>query len=256
MKYFRISVLILAMLAIFVGCGKKAAPLMVDNVTDGDSFILTNGGQVRLIGIDAPEAGMPGADMSKVFLEKLIVGKELRLEHDATDRDKYGRVLRYVFVGNTFVNGEMVKNGYAICRYETPDEKYKDELATLQKNAEEFKKGLWAFGNVFQPSQVPEIPKEEAISWRDAANYYNQMKMVEGKVVATYNSGKACFLNFHKDYRNHFSLVIFAKDFGKFPKPPQEYYLNKMVRTRGLIKEYEGHPEIIITDPEQIEIIK
>ncbi|KKM72501.1 hypothetical protein LCGC14_1419860, partial [marine sediment metagenome] len=50
-------------------------------------------------------------------------------------------------------------------------------------------------------------------------------------------------------------LSIFADDFKKFPEPPEEYYLNKTVRTRGLIKEYKGRPEIVITDPSQIEIV-
>ncbi|HDY66284.1 MAG TPA: hypothetical protein ENH85_00680 [Candidatus Scalindua sp.] len=254
MRCIRLPIILLVILSIFVGCGSK--PVMVDNVTDGDSFIMTNGEEVRLIGIDAPEATKPGADIAKVYLENLILGKELRFEYDATRYDDYNRSLCYVFVNNTFVNGAMVKNGYAIVRYGVRNKRYEDELKASQKNAEEYKKGLWAFGNVFQPSEIPAIPKEDAISWQDAANYYGEIKLVEGKIVKAYNSGKACYLNFHQDYKKHFSLVIFADDFKKFPEPPEEYYLNKIVRTRGLIKEYQGSPEIVITDPSQIEIVK
>ena len=51
------------------------------------------------------------------------------------------------------------------------------------------------------------------ISWQKAANHYGEYVAVEGTVVATYNSGKACFLNFHQDYRRHFTAVIFASSF-------------------------------------------
>ena len=253
MKYYKLVIIFLVVLSIFIGCGKT--PVMVDNVTDGDSFVMTNGQEVRLIGIDAPEATKPGADMAKAFLEKLILGKELRFESDVTKQDKYNRSLYYVFVGSTFVNGEMVRNGYAIARYGIKNKRYANELKAFQNNAEKYKKGLWAFGSVFQPTKIPAIPKQEVISWQDAAKYYGKTKLVEGEIIEAYNSGKVCYLNFHPDNRKYFTLVIFASDFNKFTKPPEEYYLNKTVRTRGLIKEYKGRPEIVITDPSQIEIV-
>jgi len=93
------------------------------------------------------------------------------------------------------------------------------------------------------------------ISWKDAHNYYGKVVTVEGKVVATYNSGKACFLNFHRNWKRYFTAVIFASNLNKFKLPPEDYYNNKMVRVTGLIKEYKGKPEIIITSPSQITIV-
>ena len=79
---------------------------------------------------------------------------------------------------------------------------------------------------------------------------------VEGKITRTHNSGKACFLNFHNNFTRYMSLVIFASDFKKFPKKPEEFYMNKRVRVSGKIKEYKGSPEIILKEPEQVTVIE
>jgi len=96
---------------------------------------------------------------------------------------------------------------------------------------------------------------QDVISWKDAGNYIGQTKTVEGKIVATYNSGKACFLNFHQDYKSHFTVVIFQSNFGNFDGDIESIYLFKTVRVKGLIKNYKGKPEIIVSSPEQIEIV-
>jgi len=96
---------------------------------------------------------------------------------------------------------------------------------------------------------------QQIISWKDAHNYYGQRVTVEGIIVASYNSGRACFLNFHQDYKRYFSAVIFAADFSKFPQAPEDFYLNKTVRISGLIKEYQGKPEIVLENPSNIMVI-
>ncbi len=94
------------------------------------------------------------------------------------------------------------------------------------------------------------------ISWRQAAKHYNEFVTVEGTVVRTHNSGKACFLNFHPNWRQTLSAVIFARSFSAFPPKPEEYYRGKKVRVKGFIVEYEGRPEIILEAPDQIEVIQ
>lgn len=93
------------------------------------------------------------------------------------------------------------------------------------------------------------------ISWQDADKHYGEYVTVEGKIVRTYNSGKACFLSFHPNYKRYFAVVIFASAFPRFPSNPEDYYNNKKVRVTGYIKEYKGKPEIILNEPEQIEIV-
>jgi DNA/RNA endonuclease YhcR with UshA esterase domain len=109
------------------------------------------------------------------------------------------------------------------------------------------------------PTQIKIIEQEkkiEVISWEDADKYYGKEVIVEGKVVATHNSGKACFLNFHKNWERYFTAVIFKSDLHKFPNQPEEFYKNKKVRIKGIIKKYKGKPEIILKSPLQIEIIQ
>ncbi|MDP3296735.1 MAG: hypothetical protein Q8N09_03945 [Thermodesulfovibrionia bacterium] len=94
------------------------------------------------------------------------------------------------------------------------------------------------------------------ISWQDADKHYGEYVTVEGKIVATHNSGKACFLNFHPNYKKYFTAVIFASAFSLFPANPENFYYGKKVRVSGYIKEYKGKPEIILNDPSQIEILE
>lgn len=95
----------------------------------------------------------------------------------------------------------------------------------------------------------------DVISWQDADRYYGHYRIVDGVIVKAYNSGKAVFLNFHPNWKRYFTVVIFEKDFHLFPGNPEKYYLNKHVRVKGIIKEYKGKPEIILTSPDQVEIL-
>ncbi len=100
----------------------------VTRVIDGDTFELYSGDKVRLICIDAPELSEEKGEESKLYLESLILNKEVTLEKDTNDKDQYNRLLRYVFVNETFVNKEMVKNNHAeIFRYKE-DTKRCDEI--------------------------------------------------------------------------------------------------------------------------------
>jgi len=89
----------------------------------------------------------------------------------------------------------------------------------------------------------------------EAGSHIGERAVVTGKVVGTYNSGKACYLNFHDDWKKHFSVVIFAKNFDRFEAPPEVHYRDAEVRVTGRIQEYEGRPEIIVTGPAEIEIV-
>ncbi len=123
--------------------------LKVSRVIDGDTIELENGERVRYIGIDTPETVDPrksiqcfGVEASKRNKE-LVEGKSVRLEKDITDRDKYNRLLRYVWVGDTFVNLELVKQGFAQSYSYPPDIKYQDQFVSAQKEARDAKTGLW-----------------------------------------------------------------------------------------------------------------
>jgi endonuclease/exonuclease/phosphatase family metal-dependent hydrolase len=96
---------------------------------------------------------------------------------------------------------------------------------------------------------APVVPFEQA------GQHIDQECFVVGKVVLTKNIGTMCFLNFHTDFKNHFTAVVKKKDFDKFPEPPENLYRGKNVKVFGRVIDYKGKPEIIVTSPEQITII-
>jgi micrococcal nuclease len=242
-------------------CAREHA---VTEVVDGDTFRLAGGETVRIIGINTPEISEPGGDIAKDIANRLLLGKRVRLQRDVRDRDAYDRLLRYVHVGDLFVNAELVRLGYAEARFYPPDTARMREILAAEREAVRNRRGFWSF-NVFQAPDTagiadrdkpPDPVPRAAVSWREADKHYGQNRTVEGKIVATNNTGKVCFLNFDRNWRESFTAVIFAGDFDRFPRHPEEHYLGRTVRVTGLIKEYKGKPEIVLKSPEQIEIIK
>jgi micrococcal nuclease len=241
------------LLCAILGCTQQATTISGVDIIDGDTFRLVTGDTVRLIGIDAPELSQPGGVLSREYLAHLICGKRVTLEKGYEDRDKYNRLLRFVYINDLCINEEMIRQGYAEARY-LPENPIREYYVQLEIQAEVTRAGLWS-DNVFQPrSCIDWDANLPLIGWAEADDYYNQYVIVEGKIVDTYNSGIVCFLNFHTDYQ-YCTAVIFACDFSGFPYPPDTYYLSKKVHIIGIIKEYKGSPEIIVKTPNQIRVL-
>lgn len=121
----------------------------VMRVIDGDTIQIVGGERVRYIGMDTPETVDPELPVECYGPEataenkKLVEGQTVRLEKDITNRDKYGRLLRYVYVGDTFINLELVKTGYAKIANYPPDSKYQNEISQAQETAKSNGLGLW-----------------------------------------------------------------------------------------------------------------
>ena len=98
----------------------------VVSVIDGDTIELRNGAIIRLTGINAPEKDMYFYEEAKKFMEILVLDKSVKLERDITDKDKYGRILRYVYCPEYFVNLKMIRCGFANIYTYPPDVKYAD----------------------------------------------------------------------------------------------------------------------------------
>jgi micrococcal nuclease len=115
-------------------------------ITDGDTIRVLLRGQeyaVRYIGIDTPEMGQPNAAAARDKNVALVSGKTVRLEKDVSETDRYGRLLRYVWVGDVMVNAELVRLGYAQAATFPPDVKYQQKFMALQKEAQAAGRGLW-----------------------------------------------------------------------------------------------------------------
>jgi hypothetical protein len=92
---------------------------------------------------------------------ELVEGKIVKLEKDVSETDKYGRLLRYVWVNGLFVNAELIRLGYAQIATYPPDVKYQELFLKLQAEAREAKRGLWAGTQVVpvSPSTAPSPPQ-------------------------------------------------------------------------------------------------
>lgn len=124
--------------------------ISVASVIDGDTIILENGEKVRYIGIDTPEYNFENKEVSECFSEEarkrnqeLVEGKKVLLQKDVSERDGYGRLLRYVFVDGVFVNKLLLEEGYADTMSISPDGKYKKEFRQARENARELSIGMW-----------------------------------------------------------------------------------------------------------------
>lgn len=127
----------------------KTTEVLVKKAVDGDTIELENGQRLRYIGIDTPETVDPKQSVQCYGKEaasknkELVEGKKVRLEMDVSNEDRYGRLLRYVFLGEIFVNEYLVREGFAKASSYPPDVKYQDKLRLAEQLARENKKGLW-----------------------------------------------------------------------------------------------------------------
>lgn len=122
--------------------------VVVKRVIDGDTIDLVDGRRVRYIGINAPEVtgqnGKTCFNREATAKNKMLVeGKTIRLQKDISDTDKYDRLLRYVWEGDTFVNEVLIKEGFAHASTFPPDVLYKDVFLSAEKQARMEMVGLW-----------------------------------------------------------------------------------------------------------------
>ncbi len=114
---------------------------------------LASGETVRYIGIDTPETVKPNAPIEcfgKEASEKnraLVSGKKIRMQKDISDTDRYGRLLRYVYLEDgTLVNEVLVREGYAFASSFPPDIAMQEVFREAERSAKQNKRGLWADG--------------------------------------------------------------------------------------------------------------
>jgi len=127
-------------------CAGVADSATVLQVIDGDTIVIEGGHHIRYIGIDTPEKGQAYYEEAGLYNQELVAGRTLRLETDVTNKDKFGRFLRYIYVGDLFVNLELVKQGYAEVypKQLFPDNKHYDLLKAAETEAREAERGIWS----------------------------------------------------------------------------------------------------------------
>ena len=147
---------VLVLSAALGGCRADALPreALVSRVVDGDTVQLADGRLIRYLGIDTPEvrrrvgAGwvhdpQPYAEEATQFNRRLVQGKHVRLEYDIQTRDRFGRLLAYVYIGETLVNAELLRAGFAEPLIIAPNVKYEAEFRALAEHARRAGRGIW-----------------------------------------------------------------------------------------------------------------
>jgi len=117
--------------------------MRVTEIIDGDTIRVENNKIVRLTGINAPETKEDCYSEAKEELEDLVKHKKVRLEKDVNDKDNYGRLLRYVYVDDLFVNSEMIRLGLARFEEIGPNKKYSKLFLDLENKARRARRCIW-----------------------------------------------------------------------------------------------------------------
>ena len=147
MKRYLTFLILLLVAVVLTGCvADTGDQVRVVRVIDGDTIEIEGGDRVRYIGIDTPEVypaveyyGMEAWEKNR----ELVEGSLVRLERDVSERDRYGRLLRYVYVDGIFVNAELVRLGCARAVQYPPDTRHSELLERLEEEAKEAQRGLW-----------------------------------------------------------------------------------------------------------------
>lgn len=119
----------------------------VVRVIDGDTVELLGGDRLRLLAIDTPERGERFYDQASKLLESVTLGKKARVEYSRNRRDKYGRLLGFLYVDDTIFANKMIIDSGLGCLFLFSDQDLSNqqtkELLTAQREAFEQKRGLW-----------------------------------------------------------------------------------------------------------------
>ncbi len=144
-------IVLLVVVKVFFLCQQVHAEekTIVKRVYNGNTIKMRDGTKVKYIGIDAPDKkGLPFYRMCKEANKKLVNKKEIVIKTDLLEKDENGKVLAYVYVGDLFVNAELIRLGCALACNMPPNERYKDKFFSLQKAARKEKRGFWVFEDI------------------------------------------------------------------------------------------------------------
>lgn len=229
----------------------------VASIVDGDTLRLTEGAEIRLVGIQAPKLPLgrrnfrtwPLAEESKRALTALTAGRRLLLSYGGRRIDRHGRLLAHLTLADgadagLWVQGALLDKGMARV-YSFPDNRSRvAEMLSRERAARAAKLGIWA--HPFYAIRAPET----------AARHIGTFQLVEGRIVGTATLRGRGYLNFGDNWKTDFTVSISPRALRQRWQggPAIAALEGKRVRVRGWLKSYNG-PLIEATHPEQIEIL-
>lgn len=227
-------------------------------ITDGRSFILDDGREIRLGGIEVPlppGSGETGARAeaglaARAALETILAGQDVELRQSDGAADRYGRTLAFVYLirdgSAQSVAHEMLARGFARVSAHVGDRPCADELLARERAARHAKLGLW---------REPYYVIVAAESGAELAAERGHFTVVEGKVLSVRESGGTIYMNFGRHWSQSLTVTMLKRNERTFASAgiaPKKLE-NRRVRVRGWVEERNG-PRIEVTRPEQIEI--
>ena len=145
--------LVIVLALVLPAVAQSALEGSVVRIVDGDTIHVRLGDRVekvRYIGVNTPEVHHPqkgeepGGRAAAAVNRDLVSGRHVRLELDVQSRDRYGRLLAYVWVEDTMVNAELVRRGFAQVMTVPPNLRHQALFLKLQREAREAGRGLWS----------------------------------------------------------------------------------------------------------------
>jgi micrococcal nuclease len=233
----------------------------VTEVVDGDTVMLEDGLVVRMIGTQAPKLPLgregfetwPLAEEAKAELSELVLGETVALGYGGERRDRYDRALAHVFVLDgagdvtAWAQEHMVANGLARV-YSFPDNRRcLEQLFAAERQARADRLGIWSH---------PYYSLRDAARPETILAHLGGYELVEGRVLAAEAVGERVFLNFGRNFRTDFTIVVERAAQRLFAADGIDLLRleNALVRVRGWVDERDG-PRIEVTHPEQIEVL-
>ena len=225
---------------------------------DGRGFVLADGREVRLSGIEVPPLPLPdrpdpaagGGEAARQELAAKLAGSEIVLRQaEGQPTDRYGRLVGYGFrtapAGEILLQSELLAAGFARVASRAGDRACAAELLSRENGARRGKLGLWA--GPYYESLDAEHPAE-VLAQR------GRFALVEGKVVSVGESGPIIYVNFGRHWATDFTVTILKRNARSFLAAGIEprKLADRRVRVRGWIEE-RGGPQIEASRPEQIE---
>jgi endonuclease YncB( thermonuclease family) len=227
---------------------------VVREIVDGDTVVLDDGRQVRLVGIQAPKLPLgranfekwPLADEAKEALSELVLGRRVTLGYGGQRQDRYGRELAHLFTDDgLWVQVSLLELGYARVYSFADNRSLVARMLEAEELARDATQGIWRH------------PYYAILDTDAAPDHTGRFSLVEGRVLETAIVRGRAYLNFDEDYRTDFTISISSRNLKSFTEGgivPQDY-AGRRVRVRGWLRWSNG-PMIEVTHPEQIEVLK
>ena len=236
---------------------KDAGKATIVEVLNTESLLLEDGRAIRLVGTLAPRTetrwaqAMGLEDKIMAALEERLLGKEVRLRLGARERDRYGRLLTHVFVGEgdepLWVQEALIRDGLAMVYSFADNRDCVRELQRAERTAREAEAGLWEQG-VFRVRDAADLDSLDGLLY--------SFQIVEGRVEDVAESRRRIYLNFGEDWRTDFTATVAPSDRDSFSGSGIQLtdLEGRAIRVRGWLERRNG-PMIDVTHPEQIELV-